>query len=136
MIDVHYWTTPNGHKVTIFLEEAGLEYKIFPVNIGKGEQFKADFLTISPNNRIPAIVDHAPPDGGKPLSIFESGAILLYLANKTGKFIAKDLRGRTRRSNGCSGRWATSARCRDKTIISATTPKTKFRTRWIAIATK
>ncbi|MGB7603812.1 MAG: glutathione S-transferase N-terminal domain-containing protein [Candidatus Sulfotelmatobacter sp.] len=95
MIDVHYWTTPNGHKVTIFLEEAGLEYKVFPVNIGKGEQFKTDFLTISPNNRIPAIVDHAPADGGKPLSIFESGAILLYLADKTGKFIAKYLRGRT-----------------------------------------
>ena len=95
MIDVHYWTTPNGHKITIFLEEAGLPYKIFPVNIGKGEQFKAEFLAISPNNRIPAIVDHEPADGGKPVSVFESGAILLYLADKTGKFIAKDLRGRT-----------------------------------------
>jgi GSH-dependent disulfide-bond oxidoreductase len=95
MIDVHYWTTPNGHKITIFLEEAGLQYKIIPVNIGKGEQFKSDFLTISPNNRIPAIVDHAPADGGKPITVFESGAILLYLADKTGKFIAKDLRGRT-----------------------------------------
>jgi GSH-dependent disulfide-bond oxidoreductase len=95
MIDVHYWTTPNDHKVTIFLEEAGLQYKIIPVNIGKGEQFKAEFLTVSPNNRIPAIVDHEPADGGKPLSVFESGAILLYLADKTGKFIAKDLRGRT-----------------------------------------
>ena len=95
MIDVHYWTTPNGHKITIFLEEAGLRYKLIPVNIGKGEQFKADFLAISPNNRIPAIVDHAPADGGKPISVFESGAILLYLADKTGKFIAGDLRGRT-----------------------------------------
>jgi GST-like protein len=95
MIDVHYWTTPNGHKITIFLEEAGLQYKIIPINIGKGEQFKAEFLTVSPNNRIPAIVDHEPADGGKPLSVFESGAILLYLADKTGKFIAKDLRGRT-----------------------------------------
>jgi GSH-dependent disulfide-bond oxidoreductase len=95
MIDVHYWTTPNGHKVTIFLEEVGLKYKIFPVNIGKGEQFKADFLAVAPNNRIPAIVDHAPADGGKPISIFESGAILLYLADKTGKFIGKDLRSRT-----------------------------------------
>ncbi|MGB6536794.1 MAG: glutathione binding-like protein [Xanthobacteraceae bacterium] len=95
MIDVHYWTTPNGHKITIFLEEAGLPYKLVPVNIGKGEQFKADFLAISPNNRIPAIVDHAPADGGKPIPVFESGAILLYLADKTGKFIAKDLRGRT-----------------------------------------
>ena len=94
MIDVHYWTTPNGHKVTIFLEEAGLQYKLFPVNIGKGEQFKAEFLAVSPNNRIPAIVDHEPAGGGKPISIFESGAILLYLADKTGKFIAKDIRGR------------------------------------------
>ncbi len=95
MIDVHYWTTPNGHKITIFLEEAGLPYKLFPVHIGKGEQFKAEFLAISPNNRIPAIVDHKPADDGKPVSVFESGAILLYLADKTGKFIAKDLRGRT-----------------------------------------
>jgi GST-like protein len=95
MIDVHYWTTPNGHKVTIFLEEAGLEYKIIPINIGKGEQFKADFLGVSPNNRIPAIVDHKPADGGKPISVFESGAILLYLAEKAGKFIPKDLRART-----------------------------------------
>src|ERR1700733_5634906 len=90
MIDVHYWTTPNGHKVTIFLEEAALKYKIIPVNIGKGEQFKADFLTVSPNNRIPAIVDHDPPGGGKPISVFESGAILVYLAEKTGKFLPKE----------------------------------------------
>jgi GST-like protein len=94
MIEVHYWTTPNGHKVTIFLEEAGLPYKIFPVNIGKGEQFQREFLEISPNNRIPAIVDHDPPGGVAPISVFESGAILLYLAEKTGKFMAKDLRGR------------------------------------------
>jgi GST-like protein len=94
MIDVHYWTTPNGHKVTIFLEEAGLEYKIIPVNIGKGEQFKAEFLAVSPNNRIPAIVDHNPAGGGKAIPVFESGAILLYLADKTGQFIPKDLRGR------------------------------------------
>jgi GSH-dependent disulfide-bond oxidoreductase len=95
MIDLHYWTTPNGHKITIFLEEAGLPYKIFPVNIGKGDQFKREFLAISPNNRIPAIVDHDPPGGGEPIAVFESGAILLYLADKTGKFIAKDIRGRT-----------------------------------------
>src|SRR5436190_9402038 len=95
MIDVYYWTTPNGHKITIFLEEAGLPYNIIPINIGKGEQFKAEFLAVSPNNRIPALVDHAPADGGKPISIFESGAILLYLADKTGKFIARDVRGRT-----------------------------------------
>jgi GST-like protein len=93
MIDLYYWTTPNGHKITMFLEEAGLEYKIKPINIGKGEQFQPDFLEISPNNRIPAIVDHAPADGGKPVSVFESGAILLYLAGKIGKFIPKDLRG-------------------------------------------
>ena len=94
MIDVHYWTTPNGHKITIFLEETGLPYKIFPVNIGKGEQFQRQFLTFSPNNRIPAIVDHDPQGGGAPITVFESGAILLYLAEKTGKFIAQDLRGR------------------------------------------
>jgi GST-like protein len=93
MIDLYYWTTPNGHKITLFLEEAGLEYRIKPVNIGKGDQFKPDFLAISPNNRMPAIVDHAPADGGKPISVFESGAILLYLAGKTGQFLPKDLRG-------------------------------------------
>jgi GST-like protein len=94
MIDLYYWTTPNGHKITMFLEEAGLPYRIVPINIGKGEQFAPDFLAISPNNRIPAIVDHDPADGGAPLSLFESGAILLYLAEKTGRFIAADLRGR------------------------------------------
>jgi GST-like protein len=95
MIDLHYWTTPNGHKITIFLEETALPYKIFPVNIGKGEQFQKEFLKISPNNRIPAMVDHDPPGGGAPVSVFESGAMLLYLAEKTGQFIPKDLRGRT-----------------------------------------
>ncbi|WP_249583634.1 glutathione binding-like protein [Pseudomonas viridiflava] len=94
MIDLHYWTTPNGHKISLFLEESGLAYKVFPVNIGKNEQFEPDFLNISPNNRIPAIVDHDPADGGAPLSLFESGAILLYLAEKTGRFIPSDLRGR------------------------------------------
>jgi len=95
MIELHYWTTPNGHKITIFLEEIGLPYKIVPVNINKGEQFKREFLAFSPNNRIPAIVDDEPADGGRPLTLFESGAILLYLADKTGRFIPKDLRGRT-----------------------------------------
>ena len=95
MIDLYYWTTPNGHKITIFLEEAGLPYRLIPVHIGKGEQFSPDFLKIAPNNRIPAIVDHAPADGGAPVSVFESGAILLYLAERTGKFIAADLRTRT-----------------------------------------
>src|ERR1700733_912782 len=94
MIDVHYWTTPNGHKVTIFLEEAGLEYKIIPVNIGKGEQFKAEFLAVSPNNRIPAIVDRDPPDGGQATALFECGPTLFYLPNKSGKFIATDRRAR------------------------------------------
>jgi GST-like protein len=93
MIDLYYWTTPNGHKITLFLEEAGLQYTLKPVNIGKGEQFDPAFLRISPNNRIPAIVDHAPADGGKPISVFESGAILLYLAGKTGQFIPRELRG-------------------------------------------
>jgi GST-like protein len=94
LIDLYYWTTPNGHKITMFLEEAGLPYRIVPVHIGRGEQFQPDFLRIAPNNRIPAIVDHAPADGGPPLSVFESGAILLYLADKTQQFIPPDLRGR------------------------------------------
>jgi GST-like protein len=96
MIDLHFWPTPNGYKISIFLEESGLAYRLFPVNIGKGEQFKPDFLKIAPNNRMPAIVDHAPADGGAPVSIFESGAILLYLAEKTGHYMASDLRGRVR----------------------------------------
>jgi GST-like protein len=95
MIDLHYWTTPNGHKITMFLEETGLDYKIIPVNIGKGDQFKPEFLAVAPNNRIPAVVDHAPKGGGAPISVFESGAILLYLAEKTGRFLPSDLRGRT-----------------------------------------
>jgi GST-like protein len=94
MIELYYWTTPNGHKITMFLEEAGLPYRIIPVNIGKGEQFEPAFLKIAPNNRIPAIVDQAPADGGAPITVFESGAILLYLAEKTGKLIAADARGR------------------------------------------
>jgi GSH-dependent disulfide-bond oxidoreductase len=94
VIDLHYWTTPNGHKVTIFLEEAGLPYRVVPVNISKGDQFKPEFLRISPNNRIPAIVDDGPAGGGRPISVFESGAILQYLAEKTGKFLPKDLHGR------------------------------------------
>lgn len=95
MIDLYYWTTPNGHKITLFLEETGLPYTIKPINIGKGEQFDPEFLKIAPNNRIPAIVDHAPADAGQPISIFESGAILLYLAEKTGQFLPTSLRERT-----------------------------------------
>ena len=94
MIELHYWTTPNGHKITMFLEEAGLEYKIVPVHIGKGEQFKPKFLAISPNNRIPAMIDHKPQDGGQPISVFESGAMLLYLAEKNGKLLSADTRKR------------------------------------------
>lgn len=94
MIELYYWTTPNGHKVTMFLEEVELPYTIVPINIGAGEQFKPDFLKISPNNRIPAIVDHEPAIGGAAISVFESGAILLYLAEKTGKLIPTDLRDR------------------------------------------
>ena len=92
MIDLHYWPTPNGHKITLFLEEAGLPYTIHAVNIGQREQFRPDFLKIAPNNRMPAIVDHDPVDGGDPISVFESGAILLYLANKTGKFFGPEQR--------------------------------------------
>ena len=95
MIDLHYWPTPNGHKVTLMLEESGLPYRIQPVDIGRGAQFEPAFLEISPNNRMPAIVDHAPADLGAPVSVFESGAILLYLAEKTGRFLPRDLRGRT-----------------------------------------
>ena len=94
VIDLYYWTTPNGHKITIALEELGLPYRIRPVNIGRGEQFEPAFLRISPNNRIPAIVDHAPADGQGPLSIFESGAILTYLAEKTGRLLPSDARGK------------------------------------------
>ena len=100
MIDLHYWPTPNGHKITLMLEElvdAGhaLEYTVKPVNIGRGDQFKPEYLAISPNNKMPSIVDHAPADGGEAISVFESGAILQYLAEKTGLFLPEDLRGRT-----------------------------------------
>lgn len=94
MIQLYYWTTPNGHKITIFLEETETPYELYPVNIGKGEQFNPDFLKISPNNRIPAIIDTKPLDSGEPISIFESGAILQYLAEKTGKFLPNDIRER------------------------------------------
>jgi GST-like protein len=94
MIDLYYWTTPNGHKITIYLEETGLAYKIIPVNISKGDQLKPEFLAISPNNRIPAIVDREPTEGGAPVAVFESGAILQYLAEKTGKLMPSNLRGR------------------------------------------
>jgi GSH-dependent disulfide-bond oxidoreductase len=93
MIDLYYWPTPNGHKITIFLEETGLQYRIVPVNIREGDQFKPEFLKISPNNRMPAIVDSDGP-GGKPISLFESGAILLYLGEKTGQLLPSEIRAR------------------------------------------
>jgi GST-like protein len=94
MIDVHYWPTPNGKKVTILLEECGLDYRIVPCRIGQGDQFTDSFLRISPNNRMPAIVDHAPADGGAPVAIFESGAIMMYVAEKAGRFYPQALRPR------------------------------------------
>src|ERR1700735_4747586 len=94
MIDLYYWPTPNSHKITMFLEETAMPYTIMPVNIGKGEQFKPEFLAISPNNRMPAIVDHSPLERGAPISVFESGAILLYLAEKSERFIPNESRGR------------------------------------------
>ena len=94
MIDLHYWPTPNGWKISIMLEECGLPYRLVPVNIGKGEQFAPEFLAISPNNRMPAIVDSSPAGGGEPVAVFESGACLLYFAEKTGQFMPKALRER------------------------------------------
>jgi len=94
MIELYYWPTPNGHKITMFLEEAGLKYRIHPIDISAGDQFKPDFLAFSPNNRMPAIIDIEPADGGEPISVFESGAILQYLAEKTGSFLPTDVRGR------------------------------------------
>jgi GSH-dependent disulfide-bond oxidoreductase len=94
MIEVLFWPTPNGYKVTLFLEEAGLPYELTAVNIGAGDQFKPEFLAKSPNNRIPAIIDHAPADGGEPISVFESGAILVYLAEKTGRFLPTEARAK------------------------------------------
>ena len=129
MIELYYWTTPNGHKITIFLEETGLPYTIVPVKIGAGEQFKPEFLAISPNNRIPAIIDREPKGGGAPISVFESGAILLYLAEKTGRFIPAICAGAPRCCNGSSGRWVVLGRWPVRTIISASTRRRKSRMR-------
>src|ERR1700692_3196901 len=96
MIDLHYAPTPNGWKISIMLEELGLPYTVIPVNIRAGDQFKPEFLAISPNNRIPAIVDHAPADGREPFSVFETGAILIYLADKTGRFLPQETRARSK----------------------------------------
>ena len=94
MIKLYYWTTPNGHKITLCLEEMGLPYEVIPVNIGKGDQFQPEFLRFSPNNKIPAIIDTDPEDGGEPVPVFESGAILAYLADKTGQFYGESPRQR------------------------------------------
>ncbi len=94
MIDLYFWTTPNGYKPLLFLEESGIPYRLLPVDISRGEQFKPAFLAISPNNRMPAITDHAPAEGDRPINVFESGAILLYMADKTGRFIPEDIAGR------------------------------------------
>src|ERR1035437_10621773 len=96
MIDLYYAPTPNGWKISIMLEELGLPYRVIPVNIRAGDQFKREFLAISPNNRIPAIVDHAPADGGEPFSVFETGALLIFLAGKTGRFLPAAMRGGSR----------------------------------------
>src|ERR1700676_487096 len=100
MIDLHYAPTPNGWKISIMLEELGIPYKVIPVNIRAGDQFKPEFLAISPNSRIPAMVNHAPPGGGEPFSVFETGAILIYLADKTGRFLPQEMRARSR-----GGQW-------------------------------
>jgi len=94
VIDLFYWPTPNGKKVTILLEEAGLDYKIIELNIGRGDQFDKDFLKLNPNHRMPTMVDHAPKGGGAPISVFESGAIMMYLAEKSGRFWPQDMRGK------------------------------------------
>lgn len=94
MYDLHFWPTPNGKKVTILLEELEVPYKVVPMNIGRGDQFTPESLKISPNNRMPALVDTAPADGGEPISVFESGAIMMYLAEKEGRFWPQDVRGK------------------------------------------
>src|SRR5215469_3067390 len=118
MLDLYFWTTPNGYKVTILLEELGLQYNVVPVHIGKGEQFNPDFLKISPNNKIPALVDHQAPDG-RPITLFESGAIMMYLAEISGwRFMPADLRQRYQVIQWLMFQMATSARCSAKRIIS------------------
>jgi GSH-dependent disulfide-bond oxidoreductase len=94
MLDLHFWPTPNGKKVTILLEECGLPYRVVPCNIGRGDQFSEEFLRLNPNHRMPVLVDHEPAGGGAPISVFESGAIMMYLAEKAGKFFPQDIRGK------------------------------------------
>jgi GST-like protein len=120
MIDLYYWPTPNGHKITMFLEEAGLDYTIHPVNISAGDQFKPEFLAFSPNNRMPAVIDRDPADSGEAVTVFESGAIPLYLAEKTGRFRPPTCVAEDSDRDGCSGRWAGSGRWRAEHISGST----------------
>ena len=125
MIDFYYWPTPNGWKVAIMLEECSLEYRMIRVNIGRGDQFKPEFLAISPNNRMPAIVDHDAPQevGDGPLSIFESGAILIHLAERAGRFMPQSRRAAKSAWSGCSGKSAISARWPANSATSSITPR-------------
>ena len=137
MIDLHYAPTPNGWKISIMLEELGLPYTVIPVNIRAGEQFKPEFLAISPNNRIPAIVDHAPADGGEPFSVFETGAILIYLAEKTGRFLPeRHARPLQRDAVGDVADGRARARCSASTVISRSMRRRKFPMRSSATATR
>ena len=133
MIDFYFWTTPNGYKVLMFLEEAGISYRIVPVNISKGEQFDAEFLKISPNNKMPAIIDNSPVEPGAPISIFESGAILQYLAEKPGTFCQKTCLDVAKYCSGCFGKWVGSVQCSDRTCTSASMRRRKYRTRSTAM---
>ena len=128
MIDLYYWPTPNGWKISIMLEECGLPFTLKPINIGKGEQFTADFLSISPNNRMPAIVDTSPSDSQAPVSVFESGAILLYLAEKTGRFLPTDVRERNAVIQWLMWQMGGLDRWRVKMDISCSTPPKKYPT--------
>src|SRR3954465_2792778 len=119
MFDVHYWPTPNGKKVTILLEECGLPYRIVPCNIQRGDQFTPEFLAINPNHRMPVIVDHEPKGGGAPVSVFESGAIMIYSAEKAGRFWPQDLRGKWPSPSGSCGRWPTRGQSSANAAISA-----------------
>ena len=135
-IELYYWPTPNGWKITIMLEELGVPYEVKYVNIGKGEQFEPAFLKIAPNNRMPAIVDPEGP-GGEPISVFESGAILQYLGRKFGKFYPTDEREARRRSrSGCSGRSAASGRWPGRRITSGNTRRRRCPTRSTATPTR
>ena len=136
MIDLYYWPTPNGHKTTMFLEEAALDYTIRPINISAGDQFKPDFLAFSPNNRMPAIVDRDPADRGEAVTVFESGAILLYLAEKTGRFLPTELRSRKTVTEWLFGKWAASVRWLGKIIILGSMRRRSCPTRSTAMSTR